>query len=178
MCHFRCPWNGMFDCHRAEINAMQFTGHSLPVHQFVAVPRDFNHVPYCQPSSPTPIEYALPPSLEWRCRRSIYNIISLLIWTLLVYLYSPYISVFSLSIYTISVYMYSSCLSIYSLSIYSPCLSILSLPICTFLYLYSPSLYVLSLFIYTLPAYPYSPSLIGPLWLEVGAPDRSNLWVK
>ena len=37
---------------------MQFTGHSLPVHQFVTVPWDFNPVPYCQPSSPTPMEYA------------------------------------------------------------------------------------------------------------------------
>ena len=25
-------WNGMFDCHRAEITFMQFTGHSLPVY--------------------------------------------------------------------------------------------------------------------------------------------------
>ena len=64
--HFRRLWNGMFDRHRAEITVMQFTGHSLPVHQFVTVPLDFNPVPYCQPSSPTPMEYALPPSLEWR----------------------------------------------------------------------------------------------------------------
>ena len=41
MCHFRYPWNGMFDCHRAEITVMQFTGHSLPVHQSMTVPRDF-----------------------------------------------------------------------------------------------------------------------------------------
>ena len=41
MCHFRCPWNGMFDCHRAEITVMQFTGHSLPVHQSMTVPPDF-----------------------------------------------------------------------------------------------------------------------------------------
>ena len=41
MCHFRCLWNGMFDCHRAEITVMQFTGHSLPVHQSMTVPRDF-----------------------------------------------------------------------------------------------------------------------------------------
>ena len=37
---------------------MQFTGHSLLVHQFVTVPWDFNLVPYCQPSSPPPMEYA------------------------------------------------------------------------------------------------------------------------
>ena len=70
-------WNGMFDRHRAEITVMQFTGHSLPVHQFVTVPWDFNPVPYCQPSLPTPMEYALPPSLEchvWPGRKSIYNI--------------------------------------------------------------------------------------------------------
>ena len=46
-----------FDYHRAEITVMQFTGHPLPVHQFLTVPWDFNHVPYCQPSSPTPTEY-------------------------------------------------------------------------------------------------------------------------
>ena len=63
--HFRRLWNSMFDSHRAEITVMQFTGHSLPVHQFVTVPWDFNPVPYCQPSSPTPVEYALPPSLGW-----------------------------------------------------------------------------------------------------------------
>ena len=36
----------------------------------------FYLVPYCQPSPPTPMEYALPPSLEWHVwpsRRSIYN---------------------------------------------------------------------------------------------------------
>ena len=35
----------------------------------------FYLVPYCQPDTPTPMEYALPPSLEWhvwRGRRSIY----------------------------------------------------------------------------------------------------------
>ena len=36
---------------------MQFIGQPLPVHQFVTVPWDFNPVPYCQPSSPTPMEY-------------------------------------------------------------------------------------------------------------------------
>ena len=35
MCPFRRLWNGMCDCHQAEITVMQFTGHSLPVHQFV-----------------------------------------------------------------------------------------------------------------------------------------------
>ena len=30
------PWNGIFDCHQAEITVMQFTGHSLPVHHSVA----------------------------------------------------------------------------------------------------------------------------------------------
>ena len=36
----------------------------------------FYLVPFCQPSSPTPMEYALPLSLEWHVwpgRRSIYN---------------------------------------------------------------------------------------------------------
>ena len=65
--NFRHLWNGMFDRHRAEITAMQFTGHSL------------NPVPYCQPSSPTPMEYPLPASLEWHVwpgRRSVYYSIS------------------------------------------------------------------------------------------------------
>ena len=53
--HFRHLWNGMFDRHRVEITVMQFTGHSLPVHQFLTVPWDFNPVPYCQPSSLTPM---------------------------------------------------------------------------------------------------------------------------
>ena len=62
---------------------MQFTGHPLPVHQFVTVPWDFNPVPYCQPSSPTqslPIigqrNMQLPQSMAWHVwpdRRSIYN---------------------------------------------------------------------------------------------------------
>ena len=34
-------WNGMFDRHQAEIIVMQFTGHSLPVHQSMIVPWDF-----------------------------------------------------------------------------------------------------------------------------------------
>ena len=73
--HFRRLWNGMFDRHRAEITVMEFTDHSLPVNQFVTLPWDFTPVPYFQPSSPTPIEYALPPSSEWHVwpgRRSIY----------------------------------------------------------------------------------------------------------
>ena len=39
-------WNGMFDRHQAEITVMQFTGHSLPVHQSMSVPWDFYLVPY------------------------------------------------------------------------------------------------------------------------------------
>ena len=69
-------WNGMFDQHQAEITVTQFIGHSLPVHQSMTVPWDFYLVPYCQPSLPTPMEYAFPPSLEWHVwpgRRSIYN---------------------------------------------------------------------------------------------------------
>ena len=34
-------WNGMFDRQQAEITVMQFTGHSLPVHQSMSVPWDF-----------------------------------------------------------------------------------------------------------------------------------------
>ena len=75
--HFRRLWNGMFDRHRAEITVMQFTSRSLPVRQFVTVPWDFSPIPYCQPSSPTPMEYATSASLEWHVwlgRRSIYYI--------------------------------------------------------------------------------------------------------
>ena len=43
----------MFDSHQAEITVMQFTGHSLPVHQSMSVPWDFYHVPFFQPSPPT-----------------------------------------------------------------------------------------------------------------------------
>ena len=46
-----------FNHHRAEITVMQFTGHPLLVHLFVTVPWDFNPIPYCQPSSPTPTQY-------------------------------------------------------------------------------------------------------------------------
>ena len=31
-------WNDIFDRHQAEITVMQFTGHSLPVHQSMSVP--------------------------------------------------------------------------------------------------------------------------------------------
>ena len=35
-------WNGMFDRYQAEITVMQFTGHSLPVHQSMTdAPEDF-----------------------------------------------------------------------------------------------------------------------------------------
>ena len=37
MCHFRYLWNGLCECHRAEINVMQFRGHSLPVCQSMRV---------------------------------------------------------------------------------------------------------------------------------------------
>ena len=87
MCHLRRPWNSMFDRHQAEITIMQFTGHSLPVRQSVSVPWDFNPVPQRQPSSPTPMEYALPSSLEWHVwpgRRSIYNNISVSLFVVVV----------------------------------------------------------------------------------------------
>ena len=34
-------WNRMFNRHQAEITVMQFTGHSLPVHQSISVPWEF-----------------------------------------------------------------------------------------------------------------------------------------
>ena len=34
-------WNRMFNRHQAEITVMQFTGHSLPVHQSMSVPCEF-----------------------------------------------------------------------------------------------------------------------------------------
>ena len=34
-------WNGMFDRDQVGITVMQFTGHSLPVHQSMSVPWDF-----------------------------------------------------------------------------------------------------------------------------------------
>ena len=66
----------LFDCHRSEITVMQFIGHSLPVHQSDCTV-GFYLVSYCQPSPPTPMEYATSASLEWHVwpgRRSIYNI--------------------------------------------------------------------------------------------------------
>ena len=45
-------WNGMFNRHQEEITVMQFTGHSLPVHQYMSVPWDFL-VPFHQPNTPT-----------------------------------------------------------------------------------------------------------------------------
>ena len=65
--HFCHLWNGMFGRHWAEITVMQFTGHSLLVHQFVTVPWDFNPVPYCQPRSPTRMEYAISAVFEMAC---------------------------------------------------------------------------------------------------------------
>ena len=45
-------WNRMFNRHQAEITVMQFTGHSLPVHQSMSVPWDFFYlVPFRQPIS-------------------------------------------------------------------------------------------------------------------------------
>ena len=34
-------WNRMFNRHQAEITVMQFTGHSIPVHQCMSVPWEF-----------------------------------------------------------------------------------------------------------------------------------------
>ena len=42
-------WNRMLDRHQAEITVMQFTGHSLPVHQSMSVPWEFFYlVPFHQ----------------------------------------------------------------------------------------------------------------------------------
>ena len=71
-------WNGMFDRHHAEITVMQFTGHSLPVHQSMSVPWEFLPCPI----SSTKPAYAISPhncqciTLEWQVwpgRRSKYN---------------------------------------------------------------------------------------------------------
>ena len=41
-------WNRRFNRHQAEITVMQFTGHSLPVHQSMGVPWEFFLlVPFC-----------------------------------------------------------------------------------------------------------------------------------
>ena len=42
-------WNRMFNRHQAEITVMQFTGHSLPVHQSVLAQWDLHLVPYYKP---------------------------------------------------------------------------------------------------------------------------------
>ena len=45
-------WNRMFNRHQAEITDMQFTGHSLPVHQSMSIPWEFFYlVPFHQPIS-------------------------------------------------------------------------------------------------------------------------------
>ena len=50
--HLLDLWNGMIDRHPAEITVMQFTGHSLPVHQSMSVPWEFFYlVPLHQPIS-------------------------------------------------------------------------------------------------------------------------------
>ena len=71
-CHFHHLWNGMCDRHRAEITVMHFTGHSLPVHHFVAARWDLHLVPYYQPSSAARFlsitghwDVSLPLFLEW-----------------------------------------------------------------------------------------------------------------
>ena len=52
ICHFRYLWNDLCDRHRVEITVMQFTGHSLPVHQSMSVPSEFfKLVPFHQPIS-------------------------------------------------------------------------------------------------------------------------------
>ena len=40
-------WNRMFNRHQAEITVMQFTGHSLPVHQSMSVPWEFFFFFFC-----------------------------------------------------------------------------------------------------------------------------------
>ena len=50
--HLLDLWNRMFDLHQAEITIIQFTGHSLPVHQSMSVPWEFFYlVPFHQPIS-------------------------------------------------------------------------------------------------------------------------------
>ena len=43
----------MFDRHQAEITIMQFTGHSLPVHQSMSVSWTFTFSHFCQPNPPS-----------------------------------------------------------------------------------------------------------------------------
>ena len=51
-------WNRMLDHHQAEITVMQFTGHSLPVHQSMSVPWEFFYlVPFHQPISAHAISF-------------------------------------------------------------------------------------------------------------------------
>ena len=70
-------WNGMFVRHQAEITVMQFTGHSLPVHQSMAVPWDFTL--YAISSHNCRLNVSLPSGASlWNGmlglgRRSIYN---------------------------------------------------------------------------------------------------------
>ena len=79
-------WNGMFDHHQAEITVMQFTGHSLPVHQFMycgilPCPILSAKLAYVISSHNCHWNVSLLPSLEWHVwpgRRSIYNSYSLL----------------------------------------------------------------------------------------------------
>ena len=82
MCHFHRLWNGMFDRHQAEITVMQFTGHSLPVHQSMTVPWDFtlSHIvsqARLRDFFPSEcVTYFWCITLEWHVwlgRRSIYN---------------------------------------------------------------------------------------------------------
>ena len=80
-------WNGMFGHHQAEITFMQFTGHSLPVHQSMSVPWDFLPCPISSAKLAYAISFNYWPlecdtsfrciTLEWHVcpgRRSIYNI--------------------------------------------------------------------------------------------------------
>ena len=80
-------WNRMFNCHQAEITVMQFTGHSLPVHQSMSVPWElfFSSSHFISQFPPTRFPlitairmcYFLPvPHLEWHFgpgRRSKYH---------------------------------------------------------------------------------------------------------
>ena len=80
-------WNGMFDRHQAEIAVMQFTSHSLPVHQSMSIPWDFLPCPISSAKPAYAISFDYWPLecvtsfrriiLEWHVcpgRRSKYNI--------------------------------------------------------------------------------------------------------